>query len=173
MDQAVEPWVRLECLKRVAREHRVNWFVETGTAAGATLEGMFFDMERLFSVELDPSFHHVANSRVGQYDKVSLSLGHSVPWLGFLMPRILVPCLVYLDAHYCGQGSAGDEYGTPILDELDAVFSAPIRHLIVVDDARGFGQWPGYPTIDEVAILAGRSGYYAKVTADEIELIPT
>lgn len=147
-------------------------FVETGTAAGSTLElvvesGLF---DECHSIELDPAFYLQAMSRFAM--RAYIHHGESDIVLRHILRVIARPCLFWLDAHWVGgetdvKGLHGE---TPVMEELDVIFATPFQHVILIDDARLFGVEGNYPTIGEVHNFAEGHDYKTVVQDDIIRL---
>jgi hypothetical protein len=59
--------------------------------------------------------------------------------------------LFWLDAHYSGEGTALADSETPVLSELDCIFSHAVKgHVILIDDARCFDGKGDYPSLPEI-----------------------
>jgi hypothetical protein len=91
---------------------------------------------------------------------------------GVLLPDVLAerqePCLFWLDGHYSAGVTARGDLETPILKELDAILSHPWPDVVLVDDARCFGQGD-YPSIDGIrAMVADRRPKWSVSVADDI-----
>lgn len=59
--------------------------------------------------------------------------------------------MFWLDGHYSGEGTAKGDKETPILEELKCILNKnDYKHVILIDDARLFGNVCDYPSIDEL-----------------------
>lgn len=132
-------------------------FVETGTFRGDTARWASEVFPTVHTVEKFPKNFEDAKGVLQNCPNVTCHLGDSAD----VVPRILEtfpnqPLLFWLDAHFCGFGSAGVNQQCPLPKELSALRKRS-RDVILIDDARLFlsappppnepSQWPGLPQI--------------------------
>jgi hypothetical protein len=68
------------------------------------------------------------------------------------MKKLDQPALFWLDGHYSSGETAKGDKDTPIYEELKHILNFPGQgHVIVIDDARCFGNAPDYPDIEELS----------------------
>jgi hypothetical protein len=148
--------------------------VETGTYMGDMIEAARKDFERVYSIELSAELAARARRNFARARNVRLLEGDSGILLSTLMPTFKEPVLFWLDAHYSAGITARGEADTPILDELATILASPLRHVVLVDDARCFGADPAYPTIDELRqfVRDRRSEHQVSVEHDIIRIVP-
>lgn len=115
-------------------------FVETGTLVGHTAEWAADHFHCVFTVEA--SYDHVeeAAKHLSPRRNVWCFLADSAAFLQTApMAR---PTLFWLDAH--------TNESCPVLHEIEAINKSPLRHVILVDDARLFGTLPAWPAPGQV-----------------------
>jgi len=133
-----------------ARRFSPRVFVETGTFRGDMLFSNRRRFDRLYSVELDPALYQAAVRRFARHPQVSLRHGDSGQMLPAILAELAEPALFWLDAHYSGGVTARGAIDTPIVQEMERIFTHPVRgHVVLVDDAHEFVGANGYPTMDE------------------------
>jgi hypothetical protein len=161
-------------LREAAKRFHTRILVETGTYLGDTLYMLYPDFDTLYSIELSPQFHAKAKARFRNMDKIRLIQGDSGRELARLVPTLNGPALFWLDGHYSGGVTARGDKDCPVLEELDAIFQAPVDHVIYIDDARLFTGSDDYPTIDalQAFVRARKPGYTMAVENDCIRLTP-
>jgi hypothetical protein len=143
--------IKQEVLRDYGRRHHLSILVETGTYVWDMVEALKGNFERIYTIELSDELHGNAKRRFSGERNVTLIRGDSGIELGKLMGKIDRPALFWLDGHYSSGVTARAEKETPIFEELRHLLEAPdLGHVIVIDDARCFGSFPDYPTIDEV-----------------------
>jgi hypothetical protein len=120
-------------------------FVETGTFLGGTARWAARHFERVISIEADQKLYGAARKRLASYANVDLRLGRSQDVLSTLIPDLSRTALVWLDAHWSCNGTAGEDAECPLLEEIEAVDSGKTQHLILIDDARFFFNPPPPP----------------------------
>lgn len=91
--------------------------------------------------------------------------GDSGKVLPQLLPALKEPCLFWLDAH-------DYDISSPVKQELDAIYSHPVRgHVLLIDDARFDGR-TDYPTMEQLREKTSReySGSVVEVKDDIIRI---
>jgi hypothetical protein len=162
-------------LKEYALRYDLKVFVETGTFMGDTVEAMKNVVDRIYSIELSRELFEQARERFRAYDHVELIHGDSANVLRHVIAELNQPALFWLDGHLCGGITASGEKETPIHEELEQILCAPDPgHVMIIDDARCFGDDPAYPTIEELTeyILSRRPGVDIVVEGDSIRITP-
>jgi hypothetical protein len=92
-----------------------------------------------------------------------------------VLTEIDEPTLFWLDGHYSAGETARGEQDTPIMQELQHIFDAPdYGHVVIIDDARCFGENPAYPSIDDLRNFVGtqRAGLEFTIADDSIRITP-
>ena len=157
-------------IREYAERYGPGTFVETGTYLGGTVDAVRGHFRRIYSIELDPTLHARARAHFARVPHVTLLQGDSGEVLPGLLSGIREPCLFWLDGHFSGGRTAKGRLETPIVAELLAILAHPIDgHVILVDDARGFGNLPDYPSLDELrALVAARAPRLTFEVRDDI-----
>ena len=185
--RAVRAWIRNGCvnpppsiIKRhiingFRTRHNITTFVETGTYLGDTVEFFRRKCVSIFSIELNESFARDGQRRFRAHRHIEILHGDSGVVLGKVLQRLNGPALFWLDGHYSGGQTAFADIATPIMAELDTIFSREVRnHIILIDDARLFNGTDGYPKLDALRehICTHRPNYSFAVENDIIRCIP-
>ena len=145
------PPVKQAIVKDYQRRFGLRVFIETGTFAGDMIDAVKQHFARIVSIELDPGWHARAVERFRSDKHVSLLQGDSGVRLREVLASLTEPALFWLDAHYSGPLTARGEVDSPILGELSAVGSHPVRgHVVLIDDMRYFKDADGYPTVERL-----------------------
>ena len=162
-------------LLRAIRATGARVFVETGTFYGEMVARLRPYVAEAHTIELSPDLHSRAERRFAADPDVHVHLGDSAVVLPTVLAQLQAPAVIYLDGHYSGGDTARGSVVTPVWDELRAIAASPHRHAVVIDDARGFGVWPGYPPAAEIADWARDNlrDYVTVVDTDEICLLPS
>lgn len=145
--------VDVELIEALRRRLPLSVFLETGTYKGETTLAAARHFPRVITVELSPEMYEFAAGRLDALHNVERILGSSPDTLRRLSPMLGTQSVVYwLDAHWCGEATAGAAAECPLLDELDAIGTLNDRSVILIDDARLFlapppaphqvSQWP-------------------------------
>lgn len=150
---AVKMYYVLRTLRDLVDSHPLGVrtvFVESGTSHGDGTYAILPHVDEVHTIEAyEPCYEYSKNRFFGD-EKVNIHFGDSgkiIPdLLGNLSDEIAV---FWLDAHYSGDGTAMLDKETPIVAELEAIAEViSVSHAIVIDDARGFGVWNDYPSIE-------------------------
>lgn len=143
-----------KAVREYAHKYGTRILVETGTRYGDMIHAMLPYFDRLISIELGEDLFETAQQRFAREPKVELLLGDSAQKLPELLPTLSEPVLFWLDGHYSGGDTAKGNQATPISEELSAILKRAHddpqgvgRSVILIDDARCFGTWRGYPTL--------------------------
>lgn len=167
------PHVKWRALRRAQKRFGLRVFVETGTYQGWTIDALIDRFDRIYSMELHDENYRYCADRFRDRPHVEIIHGNSAEILPDVLARIDQPALLWLDAHYSGEGTASSGID-PIRPELDAVFASPQQHVVYIDDACTFTGADGYPTVDEIRALVfdRRPGWSVTVRDDVIRIEP-
>jgi hypothetical protein len=174
--QPAEHSVKQAAIRQLAERHGTRTLVETGTFRGDMIEAMKSRFDRLYSIELNEEFYRTAKTRFANDSRIEIMHGDSGEKLKEIMPRLTGPALFWLDGHYSGGDTAKGSLVTPIMAELDHILdAADLGHVILIDDARLFGNDSSYPTIQTVtaAVLRRRPSLAVSVANDAIRFVPS
>jgi hypothetical protein len=169
-------------MMRVREAFSVDLFVETGTLHGGTAAWASGPFRTVVTIELGDHLYERTIDRYGDIDNIEFIHGSSQEMLPGVVEQLDGSAVYWLDAHYSGGETAGENYECPLLDELSAIGDADGEQFLFIDDARDFLSPPprphdpnDWPTIDEV-ILTIRdelgTEYYIVVGEDVIVAVP-
>lgn len=134
-----------------ARARTPAILVESGTLHGDTLAAVREEFGALHSIELQDSLYKAAVARFKADNKISIHQGDSGDILNGVIATISNPVVFWLDGHYSGLGTAKGSQDCPIWRELNAIISrGNPRDVVLVDDARLYGQRQSYPTLTAI-----------------------
>jgi len=150
----------------IALAFGVRVFFETGTFRGKTVRRLAGVFEKLITVEGSKEIFESAKSQLSGYHNIVNVYGDSVGALQAIVPKINVPIVFWLDAHFSGGATHGREDECNVLDELATINQSLGEHIILVDDARLFyapppqphdpRQWPSITQVVEALSDRGR-----------------
>jgi len=147
---------RRALIRQIASFTDLAAVVETGTFRGTTTEFLWHVTDApVFTVEIQPRFHHFAQRRFSGNPAICVDMGDSVAFLRRLADDPAVPkqrVLFYFDAHW------GREL--PLQQELALVQDHWTDSIVIVDDFEVPGD-PGYGFDDFGPGLALRPEYLA------------
>lgn len=127
--------------------------IETGTYKGdgiiSYLSTNYFD--KIYSIELSNKFYLLNKELFKDYSNVILLEGYSHLVINDLVNNNILenePILFYLDAHFSGGETAGEQFenGCPVLKELNTIAQRNVKgDIIFIDDMRLMGKamWGG------------------------------
>ena len=165
--------VKREKIIKIAKEYNCKIFIETGTYLGATTYEMMQYFKKLYSIELSTQLYEMAVSKFRKYSKVNILKGDSSYLMNDLVKNIDDTTLFWLDGHYSGGITARGESDCPIFKELEAIFTTKEKYVIMIDDARCFGNLhePDYPTISELNEFVQKNSPRKMILNIEIDII--
>lgn len=162
-------------IREFAQKYGIQYLVETGTCHGDMVAAMQKEFKKIISIELADQFYREVCERFKGVPNVELIHGDSATKLVEVVAKLPGRALFWLDGHYSGGDTARGIHDTPINEELRAIF-APGQpdHIVLIDDARCFGDSPVYPTLDEIKQLVQslRPGWRVEVASDSIRIFP-
>jgi len=162
--------IKQQVVKGYARSHGLRTLVETGTYRGDMTAATRWQFEQIHTIELDPLLATQARKRFWAWRRVHVYQGNSAEVLPRVLETLSAPALLWLDAHYCEGVSARGETTTPIVSELDLALTHPFAQVILIDDARHFGQGD-YPTVEHIEEMVHRAGRLMEVDLDIIRIV--
>lgn len=181
MDLFLSPAERVAVIKGYAQRYGLTRFIETGTSSGETTNAVLPHFESIWTIELDLLLWKRAVGRFAEEAHVNCAHGDSGEILPSIVNNLRSPVIFWLDGHYCGPGSAHGDLDTPIVAELEAAVKAPQGSVILIDDARVFGEgaehhlephYRDYPTLTWVENFAHEYGFDYELKDDIVRLTP-
>lgn len=153
--------------------------VEGGTYLGGTAKKLSREFEKVYTIEKSDVMFTKAKENIRSIYNITQLLGDSREHL----PKLVAEyddILFWLDAHWSGGDTYGEEDQCPLLQELVIIFQSAIRnYAILIDDARLFLAPPplphrlkNWPTIKQVADILP-SNFDMIVHEDVIYLVPS
>jgi hypothetical protein len=151
---------------------------------GDTVAALKSYFSKVFSIELSEELALKAQQRFSKEPSVKIIHGNSGAVMTDLLKEINSPCLFWLDGHYSSEFFLGNTFVktakgnklTPVLEELNAIFSSPFKdkHVILIDDARCFNGTDDYPTISELKefVFKHNANYKVEIKRDIIRILP-
>jgi len=119
---------------------KIDWFIETGTYRGDTASAMSKVFQFVDTVELDESLFSKAKERFDGVPNINVYTGESTAFLQSVLSDNRSG-LVWLDAHFSGEGTAkGKEGNSPLISEMRKIMSSPCYNslIVMIDDFRYF-----------------------------------
>ena len=139
--------------QRTVREYgekfKLRTLVETGTYYGEMVAAMKNRFDRIYSAEYNHQLAQRATKKFSRYSHIQILEGDSQQVIPEVLKSLTAPALFWLDAGYYGwAGLQGDK--ARLTTELEAILDQPVKHVILMDDARGLNGQNGAPTVTEL-----------------------
>lgn len=157
----------------------LDTFIETGTYTGNTSKNMSKYFKKVYTIEASKKMYDVAQSNLKNFENVELIFGKSQEVIEQLFPKEN-NILFWLDAHWSGGDTYGEEDECPLIAELRSIFklSDNKNFCVLIDDARLFTSPPPkphsykrWPSITEIINEIPRS-WHVIIYDDVIYLFP-
>ena len=159
----------------------LDTFIEGGTYRGTTARWAGTIFGRVVTIELSEELHKAAKTRLSPMKNVDCLQGNTREVLNAILPTLTGPAVFWLDAHWSGGITAGEENECPILEEIAAINESSFEHVILIDDARLFlapppaphkrEQWPDVWEVEQ-ALRSGRIARRTLIADDVIIAVP-
>ena len=133
--------------------------IETGTFLGNSALLLAETFGHCTTIEKDAALAAKAIERFREDPRVTVVAASSRDVLPELCREVTVPAFYWLDGHWSGGNTAGEDDPCPVMVELEAIASSPScgHSVVAVDDARLFGfghdldpQMQSFPTMASV-----------------------
>lgn len=118
-----------------------NYFVETGTFEGETLDVVSQSnlFQQIYSIELSYFYYEKCKNKFKNKENIEIVFGNSKYDLSNVINNIKEPITFWLDSHWSDHSNIANDEETicPIMEELEQIKNHPIKnHTIIVDDIR-------------------------------------
>ena len=120
------------------RTFNIACFFETGTLLGQTTAWAAERFPHVITVERAPEYFEVAKARFTGDPRIRTLFGDSRDHMKQCVAFGLPTTLFWLDAHWSGDVTAGEDDECPLLDEIAVIADALDQHFVLIDDARLF-----------------------------------
>lgn len=168
-----------ELVIALKKQAGIDEFVETGAFKGDTARWAANHFRNVTTIELPGEWYNEAETKLEAYPRVLIFSGDSRLLLKMLMPGF-DHAIFWLDAHWMGSGPKSEKGECGLLDEIAAINTSPLDHIILCDDARYFENPPPpphnpkeWPTMWQVTeALDNGARRYVIVEEDVIVAVP-
>ena len=166
---------------QLAGKYGINVFVETGTYYGKTALWASTVFRQAITVEFSKEIYEKNLQTYKEQRNIDFRFGDSRAVLKEIVPTLTESAVFWLDSHWSGAETYGEDDQCPLLDELLTINLSPFPHIILIDDARLFTSPPPlpnhieqWPTIQEVldALRSAEREYYVVIIEDVIIAAP-
>jgi hypothetical protein len=163
------------------KEYGLSVFIETGTYMASTALWAADIFKEVYTIELSDVFYQRAIRKYGNITNIKFLQGLSSAVLNNVLSAEIPPALFWLDAHWSGGDTAGEDTPCPLIDEVKLILKANSEHFILIDDARQILSAPpeslkkpsDLPTLNEViGALDSLGPRYTIIWRDVIISVP-
>ncbi|TLY34310.1 MAG: hypothetical protein E6K62_06060, partial [Nitrospirae bacterium] len=120
-------------------------FIETGTYQGGTAVWAAAHFDRVTTIEFSRSLYEETKAQHDGASNLSFLFGDSREALRAIVPTLRQPAIFWLDSHWSGGQTYGQNDECPLLEEIEAITSSVHTHFLFIDDARLFAAPPPRP----------------------------
>jgi hypothetical protein len=171
-----------EITVELARLRGATVFVETGTFHGGTTRWASRHFDIVHTIERAEKLYHMHSNELSRIKGVTPHFGDSRN----ILPKIVrdIPdqrAVFWLDGHWSGGETAGEDDECPLLEEL-ACLSSRTEDIFLIDDARLFlgapplpynpSQWPTISNIINVLPTSAKK-QFVQIVDDVIFIVPS
>jgi hypothetical protein len=176
---SVRMGVPTQLVLAIREQFKTDCFVETGTFQGATAVWAGKNFPTVVTIEASGQLHAQAVANFSHLKNIRFLLGNSPAVLRQIVPTLPPRTIFWLDAHWSGGATAGEENECPLLDEIRAIDGT--EAFMLIDDARLFlappplphkaEQWPDLASV-LAALREKQPSRYIVVSEDVIIAVP-
>ncbi len=165
-----------KAVKDIAMQYNIGLFIETGTYKANTTVWASKEFDKVYTIEADEALYNDAKQKNSSIENIEFLHGNSRDKLSEVISLLQNDdAIIWLDAHWSGGETYGQDDECPLLDELDIILRCDSDHIILIDDARLFLAPPPKPhnttvwsSIIEVVCKLRDNNYGAIVHEDVI-----
>ncbi|MFY0652180.1 MAG: hypothetical protein JXQ96_09115 [Cyclobacteriaceae bacterium] len=157
-----------ELILQMKTKFNIEEFIETGTYKGNTCIWATRHFDTVQTIENSKIIFDKYADKLGKYNNIKRHFGNSSELLKEVIDSNKTQ-VFWLDAHWCGGDTYGDDDECPLLEELDLLKNNTHENsIILVDDARLFLSPPylphvskNWPTIHDITDKLSSTHYVA------------
>jgi len=162
----------------IKQQFNVDCFIETGTFLGGTTTWAAKHFGKVHTIEFSKELFEQTSKKYGHIENIHFYFGDTRERLTEILPDCEVS-IIWLDAHWCGETSYGEDDQCPLLEELDILVNQKHDHFILIDDARLFAVPPPspnktsqYPDIKSIILRVSSKNWKIYIYEDVIVCVP-
>lgn len=124
---------------------KLDVFVEGGTYKGETAKNMSTNFRKVYTIEKSDIMFDIGSENLKDIDNITMFKGDTRDYLHDILKNN-DNILFWLDAHWSGGDTYGEEDECPLVEELEIIFEYSNKNkVILIDDARLFLAPPPAP----------------------------
>lgn len=143
--------IKQELVTRYRKKYEISTLVESGTYLGDMIWAQQDNFKKIYTIELSKYLYEAAKNRFRTSSHIEFIHGDSGKLMPTLIKHLPDRTLFWLDGHYSGGITARGDKDCPITEEVKAIMSSDIEHILLIDDARYFIGERDYPTINGIS----------------------
>lgn len=160
---------------------QIEDFIETGTYKGDTAAWASEHFSRVQTMDLSRELYDQAVRRHAQKKNIKFIFGDSRVELAKVVPLLEGPAIFWLDGHWSGGATYGENDECPLMRELELIHQSPHDHFLFIDDARLLVSPPPkphlieqWPTLSQVVSALNEKSHrpYVVIVEDVIISVP-
>lgn len=128
----------------IAKLMNLSIFFEGGTYKGQTALRVSRMFKKVITVERSETMFKMAQANIGYVENIQMLKGDTRDYIKIVLENNN-NVLFWLDAHWSGAATYGDNDECPLLEELSLIFKYKKDYAILIDDARLFMSPPPKP----------------------------
>jgi len=170
-----------ELITKLVTEFLIENLVETGTYKGGTAVWASQYFKKVLTIEYSKELYEKVTDEFRHISNIEFIFGDSKTELSKLLERLENPSIFWLDAHWCGGSTYGDNDECPLIEEIEILNRSKFENFIFIDDARLFTspptgshkveQWPDITAVIN-ALQSGKTHRYVVIVEDVIIAVP-
>lgn len=170
-----------ELILQLKDRYKLMDFIETGTYHGSTCVWAASYFDNVTTVEYSKEIYEETLARHRNIQNINFIFGDSRSVLKTIVPKLTRPAIFWLDSHWSGGKTYGENDECPLIGEIHAMQKSKYAHFIFIDDARLFMSPPPrphrieqWPSIDEVieALKSSSHKHYIVIVEDVLIAVP-
>ncbi|MCK4826444.1 hypothetical protein KA005_62455, partial [bacterium] len=135
----------IELISKLKETFCIATFVETGTYQGDTAYWASGVFDHVITIEVSKSLYEEVVEKYGHTKNVEFMHGDSREKLKGIIAKLDGPSIFWLDAHWSGGTTYGENDPCPLIEEIKIINSSEYEHFVLIDDARLFTSPPPDP----------------------------
>lgn len=173
--------VPTDLVTQLSLQFNIKNFIETGTyyAETAVWASKFF--HKVVTTEYSQDLYEIVKTKYKDIANIEFLFGDSRIQLNEIFQRLDNSAIVWLDAHWSGGATYGENDQCPLIEEINIINSSQFDHFILIDDARLFtsapqppqkiDQWPNISQVID-ALRVKSNDRYIVIIEDVIIAVP-
>lgn len=176
------PGVPRELMLFIKANDEIDTFIESGTYLGATAFWASQHFSKVITIEASKELRDTAAQKYSSQKNIEFRHGNSPDVLADIVQQLDTPAIFWLDAHWSGGITYGQQIECPLRLELEIIKTSKQENIVLIDDASFFLSPPpaphridAWPTISEIIKDLERinPNYYTVIWNDVIIALPS